>query len=86
MHRRALEAREKVLRRDHPSTLTSISNLRSVLERQGKYEEAETMHQQALEAREKVLRAEHPNTLTSAYCLAHLFHQRQQYISALELY
>ena len=44
MHRRALEAREKVLGPEHPDTLTSVSNLGSVLERQGKYEEAEAMH------------------------------------------
>ncbi|KAF1949112.1 hypothetical protein CC80DRAFT_555727, partial [Byssothecium circinans] len=49
----------------HPGTLTSVSQLGSVLERQGKYEEAEAMHQRALEGREKVLGREHPDTLTS---------------------
>ena len=41
MHRRALEAREKVLGREHPDTLTSVNNLGNVLFMQGKYEEAE---------------------------------------------
>jgi Tfp pilus assembly protein PilF len=36
-----------------------------VLERQGKYEEAEAMHRQALRGYEKVLGPEHPDTLTS---------------------
>jgi Tfp pilus assembly protein PilF len=49
MHRRALEAREKVLGGEHPDTLSSVGNLGRVLSRQGKYEEAEAMHRRALE-------------------------------------
>ncbi|CAG8883634.1 unnamed protein product, partial [Penicillium egyptiacum] len=41
IHRRTLQDREKVLGPEHPDTLTSVSNLGSVLESQGKYEEAE---------------------------------------------
>jgi Tetratricopeptide repeat len=41
MNRRALDGREKVLGREHPDTLTSVDNLTSVLQYQGKYEEAE---------------------------------------------
>lgn len=37
MHRRALEAREKVLGHEHPSMLAGVSNLDNVLNRQGKY-------------------------------------------------
>jgi hypothetical protein len=36
MNRRALEGREKALGKEHPDTLTSISNLASVLQDQGK--------------------------------------------------
>jgi len=43
MHWRDLEGSEKVLGPEHPDTLTSINNLRSVLSRRGKYEEAEAM-------------------------------------------
>lgn len=43
MHRRGLEGREKVLAPEHPSTLTSVNNLGSVLKSEGKYEEAEAM-------------------------------------------
>lgn len=35
MHRQALEAREKVLGREHPLTLNSANNLGFVLSRQG---------------------------------------------------
>lgn len=55
MHRRALEAREKVLGPEHPSTFTSVDSLGSVFSRQGKHEEAEAMHRRALKAKEKVL-------------------------------
>lgn len=65
MHWQALEGREKVLGPEHPDTLTSVSNLGSVLGSLGKYEEAKAMHQRALEGSEKVLGPEHPNTLTS---------------------
>jgi hypothetical protein len=47
MHRRGLEAREKVLGREHPDTLTSVNNLDSVLCRQGKYDEVEATHRRA---------------------------------------
>jgi tetratricopeptide (TPR) repeat protein len=70
MGRGALEAREAVLGAEHPSTLTSVSNLGLVLSRQGKYEEAEAMHRRALEAREKVLGRDHPDTLISIGSLA----------------
>jgi len=39
-----------------------------------------------LEGSEKALGEEHPATLTTVYCLAFLFHQRQQYEAALALY
>ncbi|KAF3392458.1 hypothetical protein F1880_008921 [Penicillium rolfsii] len=65
MHRRALGSRERVLGREHPDTLTSVSSLGKVLSWQGKYEEAEAMQRRALEAREKVLGREHPDTLIS---------------------
>ncbi|KAF1835737.1 hypothetical protein BDW02DRAFT_484246, partial [Decorospora gaudefroyi] len=41
--RLSLDIREKVLGPEHPDTLTSVSRLGSVLQRQGKYEEAEAM-------------------------------------------
>ncbi|EED14425.1 kinesin light chain, putative [Talaromyces stipitatus ATCC 10500] len=65
MHRRALEARERVLGPEHPDTLTSVSNLGLVLYRQGKYEEAEAMHRRALEALERVLGHAHPDMVAS---------------------
>ena len=70
MHRQTLATREKVLGREHPDTLTSMNNLALVLNRQGKYEEAEAMHRQTLAMYEKVLGREHPDTLSSMNTLA----------------
>lgn len=52
---------------------STISNLLSVLERLGKYEEAEAMHRRVLKRYEKVLGSEHPYTLTSMANLALTF-------------
>ena len=77
---------EKMFGRKHPNTLTSVSNLGSVLSSQGRYEEAEAMHRRALEGKEKALGREHPNTLTSVHNLAFLFHRKQHHPAAVELY
>jgi tetratricopeptide (TPR) repeat protein len=92
MHRRDLEVREKVLGREHPKKLMRMKNLAStlkcspasatlgsVLESQGKYEEAEAMNRQTLAMREKALGREHPDTLTSVYCLAYLLARQHNY-------
>ncbi|KAJ5904758.1 uncharacterized protein N7473_001674 [Penicillium subrubescens] len=82
MHRWGLATREKVLGREHPDTLTSVSYLGLVLRRQGKYEEAEAMHRRALEAREKVLGREHPDTLTSVSNLGLVLDSQGKYEEA----
>jgi tetratricopeptide (TPR) repeat protein len=74
------------LGKEHPETLTSVNNLASVLQNQGKYEEPETMNRRALEGREKALGKEHPDMLMSVYCLAYLYHQQKRYDTASELY
>jgi hypothetical protein len=52
------------------ASLTSVSNLTSVLEYQGKYKAAEEMNRRAPAGYEKVLGVEHPETLTSVSNLA----------------
>jgi tetratricopeptide (TPR) repeat protein len=83
---RAFKEREKALGKEHPSTLSSVSNLAGVLESQGKYEAAEEMNRRALDGREKALGKEHPDTLASVYCLAYLLYKQQEYNTASELY
>eukprot|EP00808_Paulinella_micropora_P025752 g71322.t1 len=56
--RGALEAFEKMLGPEHPSTLTSVNNLGLLLYQQCKLAEAEPLYRRALQGREKTLGAE----------------------------
>jgi len=78
----ALGVRDALLGKEHPSTLTSVSNLAAVLQNQGKYEAAEAMNRRALEGREKVLGKEHPSTLTSVSNLAAVLQNQGKYEAA----
>ncbi|OCL05553.1 TPR-like protein [Glonium stellatum] len=82
MIRKALVTREMVLGKGHPDTLTSLSNLASLLRYQGKYAEAETTNHRALDEREKVLGKEHPDTLISADNLASTLRYQGKYKEA----
>jgi tetratricopeptide (TPR) repeat protein len=70
MNRRALEGKEKVLGKEHLSTLASMNNLAEVLRDQGKYEQAEEIHRRTLKGKEKMLGKEHLSTLASMNNLA----------------
>jgi len=59
-----------VLGAEHPSTLTTASNLASSLLSQEKHAEAEAMHRELLAVLKRVLGSEHPNTLATASNLA----------------
>ncbi|KAI9766019.1 MAG: hypothetical protein M1840_007026, partial [Geoglossum simile] len=80
--RSVVEEKEKVLGPEHPDTLTSVSDLGSVLESLGRYEEAEAMHRRALEGYEKVLGPEHPDTLTSVSNLGSVLESLGRYEEA----
>jgi Tfp pilus assembly protein PilF len=71
-----------VLGPEHPDTLTSVDNLSSVLERQGKYKEAEATHRRALEGSKKILGPEHPDTLTSVNNLGLVLARQGKYEEA----
>jgi nephrocystin-3 len=80
--RRTLEASERFLGAEHPSTLRSANNLARLLEGKGDYADAEPLHRRALEASERVLGAEHPNTLVSVNNLAALLYGKGDYAGA----
>ena len=65
LHMRALEAQERTLGAEHPSTLVSVKNLALCLSEIGQLKDAEVLYRRALEARERTLGAEHPDTLDS---------------------
>ncbi|KAL6406227.1 hypothetical protein AUP68_10396 [Ilyonectria robusta] len=85
MNRRALDAWEKVLGREHPDTLMSVYILALVLRYQGKYEEAEQINRRALDAWEKVLGREHPSTLASVSNLALMLRYQGKYEEAEQM-
>src|SRR5580704_4695937 len=58
------------------------NSLGSVLERQGKYEEAEAMHRQAPRGYEKVLGPEHPDTLASVNNVGLVLERQSKYKEA----
>jgi tetratricopeptide (TPR) repeat protein len=54
MHRETLALSVKVLGKEHPETLVSMSNLAKTLSSQGNYAEAEEMHRETLALSVKV--------------------------------
>ena len=58
---------------DHPSALTSRSNLASVYQEAGRLDEAITLHKQNLKDRTRILGPDHPDTLTSRNNLAETY-------------
>jgi tetratricopeptide (TPR) repeat protein len=86
IYQRTLELSERVLGKEHLSTLTSMNNLAFVLNNQGKYGKAEKIYQQTLELRERVLGKEHPDTLTSMSDLASVLDSQGKYSKAEEMY
>jgi hypothetical protein len=59
-----------VLGEDHPSTLTSASNLASDLSNLGEHQAARELDEDTLARRRRVLGDDHADTLTSANNLA----------------
>ncbi|CAL1130598.1 unnamed protein product [Cladocopium goreaui] len=70
LHRRALEAQERTLGGEHPSTLASVNTLAICLRDMGQLKDAEALYRRDLEAQERTLGAEHPSTLASVNGLA----------------
>ncbi|KAF1972360.1 hypothetical protein BU23DRAFT_375359, partial [Bimuria novae-zelandiae CBS 107.79] len=59
--------------------------LASVLQDQGKYDEAEKLNRRALEGREKELGVQHPHALTSVSNLALVLQEQGKYKEAEKL-
>ena len=86
MLRQTLMLKEKVLDKEHPSTLGSMNNLAIVLGIQGKYEEAEQMHRQTLMLMKKMLGEKHPSTLDSMNNLAIVLRSQGKYEEAEQMH
>ncbi|KAH7108976.1 hypothetical protein EDB81DRAFT_835034, partial [Dactylonectria macrodidyma] len=68
MNRRALDTQEKVLDREHPSTLTSVYNLIYLFHIQSRFSEADQLYERACSGYVEVLGSDHPTTRA---CVAH---------------
>jgi tetratricopeptide (TPR) repeat protein len=64
--------RKRLLGEDHPDVASSLNNLASLYDSQGRYSEAEPLYLQALELAERVLGVNHPNTVIFRKNLASL--------------
>lgn len=67
------------------NSATSLGNIALVLQRQGKYEEAEAMNRQAIEEKEHVLGKEHLSTLISMENLAMVLKEQGKYKAAEQM-
>ncbi|KFZ19943.1 hypothetical protein V501_00395 [Pseudogymnoascus sp. VKM F-4519 (FW-2642)] len=72
----------EVLGKTHPETLATMGNLAVVLDRQGKYAEAETINRQTLKLTEEVLGKTHPETLATMNNLAAVLDSQGKYAEA----
>ncbi|MEU5215383.1 tetratricopeptide repeat protein [Streptomyces sp. NPDC020807] len=84
--RRALAAQEREQGQDHPSTLTSRSNLASAYRSAGDFARAISLHEETLTARERVLGHDHHDTLNSRNNLASAYDAAGQFARAIPLH
>ena len=81
-----LEARERTLGAENPSTLASVIYLANCCSDMGQLKDAEALYRRALEAHERTLGAEHPSILASVNNLANCLKARGQLKDAEALY
>jgi tetratricopeptide (TPR) repeat protein len=84
--RQALDAFRRLLGPEHPTTLTSMSNLADTLRVLGDAAAAADLNRQVLEARQRLLGAEHPSTLTSMNNLAETLYDLGDLAEAADLH
>ena len=70
LFRRALEARERMLGKEHPDTLGCVLNLAILYNSQGRFGDAWPFFRRFIDGSERTLGKEHPNTLGGVNGLA----------------
>jgi hypothetical protein len=71
-----IETCKRVLRPEHPSTLTSMGNLASTYRNKGRWNKAKELEVQVIETTKRVLGPEHLDTLTSMANLASTYRNK----------
>ena len=83
--KRAFNGQTETLGAEHPSTLTSMTDLAWTFWYQGRWPEAEELDVQVLETSKRVMGAEHPSTLNSMANLASTYRNQGRWPEAEEL-
>jgi tetratricopeptide (TPR) repeat protein len=77
-----MKIKQRVLGKEHPSTLASMGNLASTYRNQGRWKEAEELERQVMETFKRVMGLEHLDTLTSMANLASTYLNQGQWKEA----
>jgi tetratricopeptide (TPR) repeat protein len=77
--------KKRLLGDEHPDVATSLNNLASLYDNQGRYGEAEPLYQDALAMRKRLLGDEHPTVARSLFNLGGLRYKQGRYREALAL-
>jgi len=80
--RREWDTRHRILGSEHPSTITSMSNLAETLRAQGNLAGARKFQEQVLEKRRQIFREEHPSTSISAWNLFSTYREMGDFAGA----
>ena len=78
-HRRARELRQRELGIEHPSTLTSMTNIAVALDDQKRWADAEELLRSVFEIQQRVSGPEHSDTLVTAHNLASVLRHQGRY-------
>ena len=82
---RAVETQKRVLGRNSPKTLLSMSNLAWNLQRQGHYDESEKLGREALEGQMRLLGPDNKDSLRTASDLSWTFYELGKYAESEKL-
>ena len=82
----ALDGQEKILGKDHLTTLSTVENMAIVFGNKGEHDQALEWFQRALHGQEKALGKDHPDTLLTVQNMAIVFRNKGEYDKALEWY
>jgi tRNA A-37 threonylcarbamoyl transferase component Bud32 len=86
LYTRALSLERRSLGDTDPTTLATMNNLASVLNRERKYPQSEEQYRTLIELKKRTLGPEHPSTLTSMNGLAVLYRNEGKYSEAESLF
>jgi tetratricopeptide (TPR) repeat protein len=85
-YREVLDSLRRTLGPEHPSTITAVNNLGTLLSDHRRPDEAEPLLRQALEGRRRALTDDHPLTVQSIFALANLLNAQRRHAEAEPLY